>query len=61
MAVPTGTPTGKLFRLKGQGLPKLHGGRRGELFVRVFVDIPTKLSREEKNLVKELFRLEKSS
>ena len=61
MSVPAGTPTGKLFRMKGQGLPKLHGGRRGDLFVRLFVDVPSKLSREEKNLIKELSRIQKSS
>ncbi len=59
MTVPAATPTGKLFRLRGNGLPRLHGGRRGDLFVRVFVEVPKKLSKEQKNLIKELHRLDK--
>jgi molecular chaperone DnaJ len=59
MSVPAGTPTGKLFRLRGHGLPKLHGGFRGDLFVRVYVSVPKKMSREEKNLLKELHKLQK--
>ena len=60
MTVPAGTPTGKVFRLRGQGLPKLHGGRRGDLMVRVYVDVPKKLGREEKNLIKRLFEIEET-
>ena len=59
MSVPSGTPTGKLFRVRGHGLPKLHGGRRGDLLVRVYVDVPKKLGKDEKNLIKELQRLQK--
>ncbi|HEX9794621.1 MAG TPA: molecular chaperone DnaJ [Planctomycetota bacterium] len=59
MTVPAGTPTGKLFRLRSQGLPRLQGSRRGDLFARVFIDVPGKLSREEKTLVKRLFEIEK--
>lgn len=58
MSVPAGTPTGKLFRIRGQGLPPLHGGARGDLMVRVFVEVPAKLGREQKNLVKRLFEIE---
>ncbi|MFT7516586.1 MAG: molecular chaperone DnaJ [Myxococcota bacterium] len=59
MTVPAGTATGKMFRISGQGLPKLHGGNRGNLHVRVIVSVPTKISREEKSLVKELHKLNK--
>lgn len=61
MNVPAGTPTGKLFRIRGQGLPPLHGGPRGDLLVRVFITVPEKLSREQKSLVKRLFELDKES
>ena len=61
MTVPAGTPTGKLFRIRGQGLPKLHGGQRGDLLVRIFIDVPKKLGREERNLVKKLHELEQAS
>ncbi|MCP4094184.1 MAG: molecular chaperone DnaJ [Planctomycetes bacterium] len=59
MTMPAGTPTGKLFRIRGQGLPRLHGGNRGDLLVRVFVDVPTKLTREEKSLVKKVLELDR--
>lgn len=58
MSVPAGTPTGKLFRIASQGLPRLHGGARGDLLVRVYVEVPTKLTREQKSLVKKLRELE---
>jgi molecular chaperone DnaJ len=58
MSVPAGTPTGKLFRIRGQGLPPLHGGSRGDLMVRVFVGVPEKLNREQRSLVKRLFEIE---
>lgn len=59
MTVPPGTPSGKLFRIRGQGLPPLHGGSRGDLLVRVYVSVPEKLSREQKSLVKRLLEIDK--
>ena len=58
MTVPAGTPTGKLFRVRGQGLPKLHGGARGDLLVRVYVTVPTKLDKEQKKLVQRLAEID---
>lgn len=58
MTVPSGTPTGKLFRVRGQGLPKLHGGARGDLLVRVWVTVPKKLDKEQKKLVKRLAEID---
>jgi molecular chaperone DnaJ len=59
LKVPAGTPTGKTFRLKGKGAPKKGG--RGDLMVRVKVDVPEKLSREEKRLLEELREAQKES
>jgi molecular chaperone DnaJ len=61
LSVPAGSPTGKVFRVRGEGLPRLHGGRRGDLFVRVYVVVPEKLSREQKNLIKKLRELDPES
>ncbi|TAH35920.1 MAG: molecular chaperone DnaJ [Planctomycetota bacterium] len=58
LEIPAGTPTGKLFPLRGQGLPKLHGGRRGDLYARVFVEVPPRLSREHKSLLRKLYEFE---
>jgi molecular chaperone DnaJ len=59
MTVPAGTATGKVFRISGQGLPKLHGGNRGHLHVRIKVIVPKNLNRDEKNLVKDLHKIYK--
>lgn len=59
MTIPGGTPTGKLFRLRGKGLPRLHGGSRGDLLVRVVVEVPENLDRKEKAHLKKLAEIEK--
>ena len=53
MSVPGGTPSGKVFRLRGQGLPRLEGGGRGDQLVRVFVQVPTKLTDRQRELLTE--------
>jgi len=52
LKVPAGTPTGKTFRVKGRGAPRRNG--RGDLLATVVVDVPHKLSREQRKLVEEL-------
>ena len=52
LKVPAGTPTGKTFRVRGKGAPKRSGN--GDLLVTVNVDVPTKLSKREKELLGEL-------
>jgi molecular chaperone DnaJ len=52
LKVPAGTPSGKTFRVRGRGAPKKNGA--GDLLVTVNVDVPGKLSREEKQLLKQL-------
>ncbi len=59
LKVPAGTPTGKTFRIKGKGAPKKGG--HGDLLATVKVDVPGKLSREEKRLLKELQEMQKDS
>jgi molecular chaperone DnaJ len=51
LKIPAGTQTGKVFRLKGKGVPSLQGGSRGDQHVRVFVETPTHLSREQRELL----------
>lgn len=59
MKIPAGTPTGRVFRLRGHGLPSLESRtERGDLLARVEVAIPSRLSRREKELFEELRKLE---
>ena len=53
MAVPAGTQSGKVFRLRGQGLPRLEGRGKGDQLVRVFCEIPTKLTDRQTELLEE--------
>jgi molecular chaperone DnaJ len=55
--IPQGAESGLLIRLKGRGLPSGYA-RRGDLYVRVLIDVPKKLSREEKRLYQRLRALE---
>ncbi|HPF13575.1 MAG: molecular chaperone DnaJ [Planctomycetes bacterium] len=58
MTIPAGTQSGKLFRLRGQGLPRLEGRGQGDQLVRVFIEVPTKLSDRQKELLREFGDLE---
>lgn len=51
--IPAGTKHGTILRVKERGVPTGHG-KRGDLYVRVSVQIPEKLSKEQKKLVEEL-------
>jgi curved DNA-binding protein len=55
LKIPSGSKHGTILRVKGKGVP--HGGKdktRGDLYVRVLLDMPEKLSRDQKKLVEEL-------
>ena len=53
LKIPTGTQSGKVFRIKGKGVPALQGGGRGDQHVRVFVETPTHLSKEQRELLEK--------
>ncbi len=50
--VPEGTQTGTVFRLKSKGVKKLNRSDRGDQYVRVNVEIPSNLSKKQKELLK---------
>ena len=58
LKIPAGTQPGQVFRLKGRGMPVLSSSRTGDHYVTVTVEIPKKLSREEKRLVEEWRKLQ---
>jgi molecular chaperone DnaJ len=51
--VPPGTQSGAQLRLRGLGMPDLRGYHQGDLIVRVVVETPVKLSRRQRDLLKE--------
>ena len=54
LAIPPGTQSGKVFCLRGNGVPHLRGRGNGDQFVRVIVETPTKLTPQEESLLREL-------
>jgi len=54
LKIPAGTQPGKIFRLRGKGIARLHGYGRGDQYVRVHVEVPTHLSGKEKQLLQQL-------
>ncbi|EFW88126.1 molecular chaperone DnaJ [Streptococcus equinus] len=53
MTIPAGTQTGKTFRLKGKGAPKLRGGGQGDQHVTVNIVTPTKLNDAQVEALKQ--------
>lgn len=53
LRIPAGTQPGRQFRMRGLGLPRARGGK-GDLIVRVTVEIPTRLSAEQRRIVEQL-------
>lgn len=58
LKVPAGTQNDKLMRVKGKGMPELHGGVHGDLYVQLRVRVPQKLTAREAELLRELRDIE---
>lgn len=54
LKIPDGTQSGTVFRVKGKGVPVLNGHGKGDLMVEVRVQVPTKLTKRQKELLAEL-------
>ena len=54
LVVPEGTQSGRVFRLRGRGVPHVNDRGRGDLLVRIVVDTPTDLGAEEQELLRRL-------
>jgi molecular chaperone DnaJ len=55
MKVPAGTQSGSDFKLSSHGVPHLRGNSRGAHIVTITVDTPTKLSKQQQELLKEFY------
>jgi len=53
LTLPEGTQSGRQFRLRGKGMPGLRGQGKGDLYVQAVVETPVKLTKRQKELLKE--------
>jgi molecular chaperone DnaJ len=57
IVIPAATQSGKIFRLRGRGVPHVRSRGRGDLHVRVVVDTPEELTKEQEQLLRDLAAL----
>jgi molecular chaperone DnaJ len=53
LKIPAETQTGRMFRLKGKGVKSVRSHRTGDLMCRVVLETPVKLTREQKDLLRQ--------
>ncbi|MFN3550926.1 MAG: molecular chaperone DnaJ [Endomicrobiia bacterium] len=53
ISIPAGTKPKKVFRVKSKGMPDLHTGKRGDLYIEIEIQVPTKLDEKQKRALKE--------
>jgi molecular chaperone DnaJ len=58
LKIEAGTQSGKILRMRGKGIPDLNSGNRGDQLVRVNVWIPNKVAGKEREILKELSKIE---
>lgn len=58
ITIPAGTQNGKVFRVRGEGFPNVHGHGKGDMLVKVFVETPAILTKRQKELLEEFAKLE---
>lgn len=51
--VPEGTQPNTTFRIRGQGIPSLRGGNKGDLYIEINVEVPKKLNEKQKDLLRQ--------
>ena len=57
LKIPAGTSNGKVFRLRGKGIPSLRGGMPGDLDVRIVIEVPTRLDRRQRAALEDFQKL----
>jgi len=57
LKIPEGTQSGKIFRMRGKGIPALQGYGRGDQLVVIRVETPINLNKQQKDLLEEFARI----
>lgn len=58
LKIPAGTPTGKIFKLKNKGVQVLGTTKRGDQLIRIKIDVPTRISDKQRQVLEELLKIE---
>ncbi|MDP3981925.1 MAG: molecular chaperone DnaJ, partial [Chlamydiota bacterium] len=61
LKIPSGTQHGRVFRFKGKGVASLHGYGRGDQMVKVVIEIPTRLNKEQRDLLEKFGEIKAES
>ena len=59
--IPAGTSHGKLLRIKGEGVPVTGTSRKGDLYIKIMVQIPQRISSQQRSLLEEYAKLDNAS
>jgi len=57
LKIPTGTQSGTVFRLRGQGMPNLRSGQKGDQLIKVVIEVPKKLTPEQRKSLEDFAEL----
>ena len=57
LTIPAGTQSGKVLRMRGKGVPTLRSSGRGDQLVHVYVEVPTRLNAQQRELLEEFAEL----
>ena len=53
LKIPEGTQSGTTFRLRNQGMPSLRGGPKGDLLIKVKIEVPKKLNKDQRKALED--------
>ena len=59
--IPAGTPHGKMLRIKGEGVPVTGTTRKGDLYIKIMVQIPQRMTSQQKALLEEYSKLDNAT
>ena len=60
LKIPTGIQPGQILRVKGKGFPLIGKSRRGDQLVKIQIEVPSKLSSDEKKSIENLLKIQKN-